>query len=93
MFYGDLCHRDTCALTDVAMEAFRSGPWALFRARYEQCLEDRDVLSFRYQKRIPRDVKPSTRDVTFVFGAGDGGGRIVLKRDKEGEWRVFKLCE
>jgi len=93
MFYGDLCHRDTCKLTDVAMEAYRAGPWAHFRGRYAQCLTDPDTLAFRYLKRIPREVNASTGTVTYIFGEGESGGRMLLKRDKDREWKIFKLCE
>ena len=92
-FYGDLCHRDTCKLTDVAMAAYKEGQWAKFKARYEQCLVDVDTLTYRYQKTIPRTIKESTRRVTFVFGEGKTGGRMLLRRNKDGEWRIYKLFD
>lgn len=92
-FYGDLCHRDTCKLTDVAMAAYKDGQWAKFKARYEQCLVDADTLTYRYRKTIPRTIKDSTSRVTFVFGEGKKGGRMLLRRNEDGEWRIFKLSE
>jgi len=92
-FYGDLCHRDACKLTDVAMAAYKDGQWAKFKARYEQYLVDVDTLTYRYLKTIPRTIKDSTRRVTLVFGEGKDGDRMLLRRNKDGEWRIFKLCD
>ena len=88
-FYGNLCHRDTCTLTDVAMASYEAGQWTKFKSRYRSCLVDEDTLIYRYQHSSPKKVTARTDKVTFYFE----GGSMVLKKDAEGAWKVFKLCE
>jgi len=88
-FYGDLCHRDTCKLTDMAMEAYKSKQWEKFRSHYKRCLVDEDSLHYRYKRTSPRRITKRTCKVTFYFE----GGSMVLKKDAEGAWRVYRLCE
>lgn len=88
-FYGNLCHRDTCKLTDVALESYKTKQWEKFKSRYRTCLVDEDTMIYRYQRTSPKKVTDRTKKVTFFFD----GGRMILKKDKEGAWKVFRLCE
>ncbi|MFH1530833.1 MAG: hypothetical protein ABIK09_08900 [Pseudomonadota bacterium] len=88
-FYGDLCHRDTCTLTDVAMKSFQAGPWEKFKANFKRCLVDEDSLSYKYERMSPKKLTPRTNKVTFYFE----GGSMILKKDAEGAWKIYRLCE
>jgi hypothetical protein len=88
-FYGDLCHRDTCRLKDVTMKAFQDGPWQKFREHYKKCLVDTDALTYRYDRTSPKKITTRTKKVTFYFD----GESMVLKRDEDGAWKVYFLCE
>ena len=88
-FYGDLCHRDTCKLTDVAMETYRTKQWEKFKVSYKTCLVDEESLAYRYQRTSPKTVTKRTSRVTFYFK----GGSMVLRRDAEGVWKISTLCE
>jgi hypothetical protein len=88
-FYGDLCHRNTCKLTDVAMKSFRDKQWEKFKAEFRNCLIDKDSLSFRYEHTSPKKITGRTSKVTFYFQ----GGSMILKKDAEGSWKIYRLCE
>lgn len=88
-FYGDLCHRSTCELTDVAMKAYKEGPWQKFRDHYKRCLVDADAVSYRYDRTSPKKITKRSSKVTFYFN----GESMVLKRDDDGKWKVYFLCE
>ncbi len=88
-FYGDLCHRDTCKLTDVAMKSFENAQWKKFKAAYKRFLVDEDTLSFKYERTSPKKITERTSKVTFYFQ----GGSMILKKDSEGAWRIYRLSE
>jgi len=88
-FYGNLCHRDACKLTDVAMKSFQDGQWEKFKASFKRCLVDEDSLSYKYERTSPKKITQRTNKVTFYLG----GGSMILKKDAEGAWKIHRLCE
>jgi hypothetical protein len=88
-FYGDLCHRDTCKLKDVAMKSYRAKYWEKFLTHYKKCIVDMDALSFRYERTSPKKITKRTSKVTYYFF----GESMVLKKDDDGAWKVYHLCE